>query len=378
MVLDFSAPPGLPEIDALVQCATNVLHQDIRHALLVIYPKKYSGQTSQATLGAQRRVEDMLMNCQTNFDTEVALHFNVDSMHANDRRNLSGRARLCYSETQSGSGDSNSCPWMNGAGARGKISDIPLMRIREMKRLSQPGAHGDTVEAWNLSPAERTQHKGARAVQRILECLVEGMSLTPTARLDVVELQQVAVPDWMEGCWMAKQEWKSLSDKPSIHYVGFSREVAIAKTLQGHLEATLMSEWWNASPEAGPEEPEDGRPVEKPTLSLASWESDTPCLSEVVLCKFDGDETYGARWSNKVADFRQFIANHIAPLVQRPLTPTISDGSQLAMTGPDFNVEPKPVDLETALLSAVPKADFKMSDVSLDHRLYCLVFVFAL
>ena len=363
-MLDFSAPPGLPEIDSLVQCACNILHQDIRNCLLIIYPKKYSGQSSQATLAASRRIEDMLLSCQSNFDVEIALHYNVDGMHANDKRNLSARARLCFSETVTT--EAIPSPWMQSIASRGKINDIPLLRIKEMKRLLQPGSHTDCVEAWNLSPAERTQHKGSKAALRILEALLEGVATSPSTRLDVVELQQVAVPDWMEGCWQARQAWQTRGDKPAIHYAGFSRELAIQKTIQGHLEAILMDEFWNRSPEAGPAEPTNGSPVDKPVLSLASWDSDSPCLSDVVVNKFDGDEVYSSRWNGKVADFRQFIANVINPLVQRPITAADSGASGTSsMAGPDFSVEPSLPTIDVAMFTAVPKAEFKMDDVLL-------------
>jgi hypothetical protein len=372
LVLDFSAPPGLPEIDALVQCACNTLHQDIRNCLLIIYPKKYSGQSSQATLAASRRIEDMLIGCQANFDVEIALHYNVDGMHANDKRNLSARARLCFSETVSN--EATPSPWMQSIASRGKINDIPLLRIKEMKRLLQPGSHTDCVEAWNLSPAERTQHKGSKAVLRILEALLEGMQTSPSTRLDVVELQQMAVPDWMEGCWQARQAWQSQGGKPAIHYAGFSCDLTIQKTIQGHLEATLMDEFWNRSPEAGPPEPTDGSPVDKPVLSLASWESESPCLSDVVVNKFDGDDVYSNRWNGKVAEFRQFISNVISPLVQRPISGSSDASATSSMAGPDFSVEPALATIDTAMFTAVPKAEFKMDDVLLarSNKQLCL------
>ena len=50
-------------------------------------------------------------------------------------------------------------------------------------------------------------------------------------------------------------------------------------------------------------EPEHSGPVERPSLTLTSWENDLPVLSEVVICKFDGDEAYGENGQAKCPCF---------------------------------------------------------------------------
>ncbi|CAK9104678.1 Uncharacterized protein SCF082_LOCUS48825, partial [Durusdinium trenchii] len=360
MVLDFTAPPSLSEIDALVQAGCNVLHQDIRNAMLVLFPQKYSGQSSKANLAAARRIEDMLLKCNANIDCDIALHYTVEGMHANDRRQLGARARLVYSDSLAG--DS---PWMNGLGARGKVSEIPLIRIKEMKRLCQPGAVGDIVESWNLSPAERVQQKGPKAVLKIVQVLLDGMTgLGPDHRLDLVELQLGGVPDWVEGSWQMKSTWASQPDKPQVAYGGFCRDMAIYKSIQGHLEATLMQEWWELQHVAGPPEPTDSAPVDKPVLSLASWDGESPSLSDIVLSKFDNDETYSSKWNAKVSEFREFVASTVAPLLEASVSSDTGGATPKGGSGgPDMSVAPYVPCTPEVTLPAIPISEMRLPDV---------------
>ena len=374
LVLDFTSAPGLPEIDSLLQIASNILHQDVRNALLIFFPKKYTGQSTQSLLNQTRRIEDMLMKCQVSLENEIAMHFTVEGMHGADRRNLAARAKLCVSEALTG-GDGLSSPWLESVACRGKVSDIPLIRIREMRRLALPGSISDTVEAWQMTPAERIQHKGSRAAAKILESLVDGLTLAPDCRLDVVELQLVNVPDWLEGVWSLKQSWESQGTKPQVAYAGFCRDKQSQRTLQGHLEATLMAEWWPSQTQAGPAEPEEGQVVERPQLQLCSWDGSSPALSEIASSKFDGDETYGGKWHALCAEFRQFVTNSVVPLLNRPGASQAGAGEQqsLDVGGPNLTVPPHATSIETVLLSATAKDDFNMDDVF--PELFELVFL---
>ena len=364
LILDLTAPPGLVEIDNLVQRGCNILHQDAHNAMLVIYPQKYSGQSAKANLTAARRIEDMLLKCNANIDCEVSLHFNIEGMHSNDKRNLGNRAQLVYSEALSDpSGDATS-PFLAGAAARGKISEIPLLRIKEMKRLVQPGSVQDNVASWNLSPAERCQQKGPKAAMKIVDALLDGMpDIGPDYRLDLVELQVPNVPDWVEGAWMMRSTWQSDPKKPIVTYCGFCREVAVHKSIQGHLEATLMKEYWDSHPSAGPPEPLSSDPVEKPTLSLASWSGASPNFSDIVVSKFDGDSTYCEKWALLLGNFREFVVNTIDPLVQKHLGGSSTETSGQRSTGPDLTVDPKPEAISAVVMTATPKGDFKMDEV---------------
>lgn len=367
VVLDLSAPPGLVEVDSLVQAGCNILHQSSRHAMLVIYPQKYSGQTSKANLTAARRIEDMLLKCNANIDCDIALHFSIEGMHMNDKRTLGARARLVVSETLAGADDSTSSPFMHGSAARGKISDIPLIRIKEMKRLSQPGAVQDSVVSWNLSPAERTQQKGPQAVVKIVAALMDGIpGMGPDHRLDIMELQLMHhVPDWCEGAWQMRRDWQSDSSKPQVSYFGLCRDMAVMKSIQGHLEATLMSQWWEREPSAGPSEPQNSDPVEKPILALASWTGASPVLSEMVLTKFNNDsDDFSGKWNALCNQFREFVASTIDPLVERSVTANGAGGSDACRSSsPDFEVEPKPVPFAEVVFPATAKDSFDMDKV---------------
>ena len=239
LVLDFSVPPNLVEIDELVHQTATILHLDARSAMLCILPQKYSGQTTKSNITANGRIEGALLKAGLNLECEIGMHFTIDSMHGNDKRPLSARAKLCFSEkicTEDG------CPWMASLAARGKMPDIPLMRIREMKRLCQPGHVGEAIEAYNLSPAERCQQKGSRAVLKIVENLIaDTVIASPDARLDLVEMKVDMVPCWAEGSFLMKQQWASDSSKPKVSYVGFCREVVVTKTMETHLHAGQCS-----------------------------------------------------------------------------------------------------------------------------------------
>ena len=285
-------------------------------------------------------------------------------MHGNDKRPLSARCRLCVSDKM----PDNSNPWLSSMAARGKLSEVPLMRIREMKRLTPPNHVGDAVEAYNLSPAERCQQKGVKAASKIVESLVSGTPMaSPDARVDIVEFNLLAVPDWVEAAWALKSLWQSDSGKPRISYFGLTREHSIQKAVVGHMEAILMGEWWDSHSEAGPKEPEHSGPIERPSLSLTSWEGDVPALSEVVICKFDGDEAYGEKWAGKVSSFREFVTSTVAPVVRRNAGD--GEGSSVAAAvsdGPDMSVGDQPAVVTDAVLPATAAADFKAADVCLN------------
>ncbi len=361
MVLDFSVPPNLVEIDDIITSTATVLHLDPRSATLCILPQKYSGQTTKSNITANRRIEDALLKAGLNLECEIGMHFTIDAMHGNDKRPLSARARLCFSEKIC---NEDSSPWLASLAARGKMPDIPLMRIREMKRLCHPGHVGEAVEAYNLSPAERCQQKGGRAVLKIVENLVIDTEIaSPDSRLDIVEMNVDMVPCWGEGALLMKQQWASDQSKPKVAYIGFCKEMATTKTLETQMHAILMQEWWETHPSAGAQEPSDSGPVDKPMLTLVSWSDSSPSLPEMIVSKFDGDETYSSKWNAKVSSFRDFISNKVAPLIALPVGSTTSPGQVASMDGPDWSVGDRLVEVKDVLLSAVATGDFPSSKV---------------
>ena len=363
MVLDFSVPPNLVEIDEIIMSTATILHLDQRSAMLCILPQKYSGQTTKSNITANRHIEDAILKAGLNLEYEIGMQFTIDAMHGNDKRPLNARAKLCFSDKICNE-DSSPSPWISSLAARGKMPDIPLMRIREMKRLCHPGHVGEAVEAYNLSPAERCQQKGSRAVLKIVEKLVADTDIaSPDARLDICEMNVDMVPCWAEGALLMKQNWASDQSKPKVTYIGFCKEMGTVKTLETHMHAILMQEWWEAHPSAGPQEPTDSGPIDKPMLTLVSWSDSTPALPEMIVSKFDGDETYSSKWNAKVSSFRDFITNKVAPLIALPVGSTASPGQVNSMDGPDWTVGDKPAEVQDVLLAATATGDFPSDKV---------------
>ncbi len=371
LVLDMSVPPNLSDIDDLVHSCANLLHQSANNALLVIMPQKYSGQSLKSNLAAIRRIEDDLLANGVNMEAEIALHLSVEGMHGNDKRPLSARCRLCVSDQV----PEGATSWFRSNAARGKLPDVPLMRIKEMKRLTPPNHVGEPVEAYSLSPAERCQQKGVKAASKIIEGLVDGTAMqSPDCRLDIVEFNLQAVPDWVEAAWYLKYTWESNSSRPRISYFGITRDLSVHKAVTSHMEAILMQEYWENHPDAGPKEPDNSSPCDKPTLTLTSWEGELPTLPEVVVCKFDGDETYGGKWGSKVSTFRDFVNGSISPIVRRSVSDSAGGGDSgpgaLAQDCPDMTVGDQPSVVADVVFDAVSKADFNHADVLLG---FCLV-----
>ena len=365
VVLDLSVAPTLSEIDQLIQAASNILHQDRNNAMLLLLPQKYSGQTTKTCIMHQRRIEDALLANGISLETEIAMHFVVDAMHGNDKRPLSTRSKLCYSEKVVLQPEQS--PWMLGQAARGKMADIPLLKVKEMKRLCPSGFVGEPVEAYNLSPAERTQQKGARAARCIVEGLIaDTVVASPECRLDLIEVNLQVVPDWVEGAWNMRFNWSSDSSKPSIAYCGFCRDPVNCKTLVGHMESVLMSEFWENDPSAGPAEPADDGPIDKPALTLCTWEGASPVLPEVALTKFDGDDTYGGKWNGKVSMFREFVSTRLTPLVTKSVNPTSPEATTTKLEGPDFSGDGGPAAMPDVVLPSVNKDQFESGNVCLD------------
>ena len=139
----------------------------------------------------------------------------------------------------------------------------------------------------------------------------------------------------------------------------------MTKTMETHLHAVLMQEWWESQPAAGPQEPADSGPVDKPMLTIVSWSDALPALPDMTVSKFDGDETYSSKWNAKVSSFRDFITNKIAPLISLPVgTPAVS-GNVGSLTGPDWSVGDMVPPIQNVLLQATATADFQSDNVFL-------------
>ena len=279
--------PTNSEIDDYVDAACNLLHTNKQNVMLLFKPTKYSGQSVKSQLLAQRRIEDRLLTHRVNMDCEVSLGYEVANRHGNDRRPLGGRVQLCYSENSGGE-----CvpKLLQGKGAQGSITDIPLVRTREMRKLQPPGELGDGTGSSNLSPAARLAHRGPAAVQRILESLLEDSGLDSVdCVLEIVELNTSTSGDWAEAAFKLQKKRLSDSKTPMICHLGLARDQSTATGVRSHMEACLMSDWWPLQAEAGPAMPANALAVEKPDLVLASFVEGRPQVSDLVAGKFDED-----------------------------------------------------------------------------------------
>ena len=286
MILDLSVTPTNAEIDELVDTACNLLHQNGSHVLL-LYKARYGGQSVKSQLGAQRRVEDRLLANGVNMECEVSLAYEVANRHGNDRRPLGGRVQLCFSDK---AGQENVPRLLQGKGAQGSITDIPLLRAREMRRLQPPGELGDGTEGYNLSPAARCAHRGSAAAERMLQCLLQDSGLdSGNSHLDILELTTSNTGDWSEACFRMQLKKPTDTKLPFIYHLGLTRESDAEKAVQSHLEALLMQEWWPLQPDAGPAEPANAMGTEKPDLILGSFVDGRPQISDLVAGKFDED-----------------------------------------------------------------------------------------
>ena len=143
-----------------------------------------------------------------NMEVDIALHPTVKGMHENEKGPLSARCRLCVSAKILEGASS----WLSCHAARGKLADVPLMRIKEMKRLTPPNHIGESVEAYSLSPAAVPVERGEGCCEDHWE--FGGWLQSPEYRLDMVEFNLQAVPDWFEASWHLKCMWEANSSKP--------------------------------------------------------------------------------------------------------------------------------------------------------------------
>lgn len=102
----------------MLKAGVDICHTSSANAALVIHPAAHHGFSTANRLEACRRIEDRLMIHGADVDTEISIHFQVDNMHAAEKRSLSARAVLVVSAKV---GDKS--PWKDSDAARGKIQN---------------------------------------------------------------------------------------------------------------------------------------------------------------------------------------------------------------------------------------------------------------
>jgi hypothetical protein len=207
---------------------------------------------------------------------------------------------------------------------------------------------------FRLGPAERVAQKGADATTFILAALTSGMGLTPKRRVLVVD----ANPDhgwWCDGVWKLQKQWSGSNDVPFFAYMTYfkTEDAAQRSMMDSRVQGKLLSEWWDTQGVAGAPEPvsEPDQFVEKPSLTLLTWENGSAVIPAVVLAKFpESDTDYHAAWTTfctsanvrlDAMKVRAIANNSPAPLVPPMITgPDWSHGSvapdtRRALTSPE-------------------------------------------
>ena len=356
MVVDLSITPSNGEIDEIVKFAASMLHASGQNALFYLLPQQYNkNQAMTAVLSGQRRIEDKLLAAGIGVENPISIHYNIDGMHASDRRRLAAQARLAVSTKVNADG------WLQSAVSRGKIDGVPLVRVREMKKLSMPGSV-NSQDSWELSPQERLLQRGPEAAAAILETIIKDTNVTGSdSVLTVVEARMAPnCPDWAEGVLQLKDKWATQNDKPILSYIGFCKE---KNAVRPHLQSLLMQQWWPQQPQAGPPEP-TSQPLEFPDVKLATFQDGLPSLPPIVVSKFDGNETFSDKWNALVADFRQCIKDQVLPRISVSIPSSGSaQSARGGPAGPDFTYPPFATEPSRVIFPNRPAAEFNMDDV---------------
>lgn len=356
--MDLSITPTNGEIDEIVKFAASMLHASGQNALFYLLPQQYNrNQAMTAVLSGQRRIEDKLLAAGICVENPIGIHYHIDGMHASDRRRLAAQARLAVSSKVHADG------WLQSAVSRGKIDGVPLVRVREMKKLSMPGSIC-SQDSWELSPQERLLQRGPEAAATILENIIKDTVVTGSdSVLTVVEARMAPnCADWAEGVLQLKDKWATQSDKPVLSYIGLCKDT---NAVRPHLQSLLMQQWWPQQPQAGPPEP-TSQPLEFPEVKLATFQDGVPSLPPIVVSKFDGNETFSDKWNALVADFRQCIKDQVIPRIAVSIPSPGAAQSQSASGGPggpDFSYPPFVPEPSRVIFPNQPAAEFNLDNV---------------
>lgn len=304
----------------------------------------------------------------------------------------------------------SSSPWLKSDAARGKISSVPLVRVKDMIVPTTTGG----MEYSRLSPADRASQKGPTAAGSIIRSLIEGTSV-PNSKLLVVDMQVGLANDWGRGVWIMHKEpllrhsmhacmhtaythvdityhvassllfimpydtchmlhatfrycqEKSRSSQTSdttggLPYMRFLGRADTGNSTQvkQNFEKVLIEEWWHEHPDAGPAEPlmKPEQMVEKPSLNLVTFDNGKPIIPDVIKNRFEPEDEFASSWTGMCDDFEKMVEEN---------SNTNTSNSQVCMTGPDFNADPKPIDYSARriVLEGIKTEDFDTKETCL-------------
>ena len=104
VIVDFSRwPMESVVVDTTLEKAADILHQDERNALLLLYPMPYKSVLPETSLRRVRLVEDQLMKHNLCMNYKFVTCYTVSDEHGNEKRALMQEMRLCVSKAACGS-----------------------------------------------------------------------------------------------------------------------------------------------------------------------------------------------------------------------------------------------------------------------------------
>jgi hypothetical protein len=182
----------------------------------------------------------------------------------------------------------------------------------------------------------------------------------PITKVVIVDLNMQSSGDWAHGVWLLQQ--KRTPNDAHTCFIGIMQDAVHCKLAQANMEQVLMVDWWPTHSEAGPEEPSQSADqlIEKPVLSLCSWNGGTPGLPPYVLKKFQEGDSCFDQWKDLCVMFTKKVAAFAADMGSGDHG--MPDGLQL--TSPDFSVPPTVTRVDNVLeVSTTPSSSFAHDSV---------------
>ena len=303
MVLDFTTPACENLMDVILRMTSEVLHASERHCALVLMSKRYYGQKWETVQKMNRFIEDRMYVHQMSPEIEVSVSYTIPDAPMTEKSRLLGQRAKLSTSLKHGGG-----PWEESHAARGKITDVPLPRVKDMRA---PKAVGGLMDPAKLSPGDRNQQKSAVSAMHLIDTVVAGMDLKKADKFLVVHVSPELPGEFFRAVLQGQQEW-SQHNGPYLGFLGIViDDIVLHKTLADDIVTELLSGWWETCPEAAKyEASRDAGVDDKPSLDLLSWPSDgIPTCSDLMVQKFGDDSEYYSSWQESLRKARAMISD---------------------------------------------------------------------
>jgi len=343
----------------------DILQASADNCMVMMYPSMHKNLRLSAKLKAERLIEDKLLSFGMNLEHEGSVHYYINEEHHNDKRPLDGRVRMIVAN------DFADSRWLQTKAGRGNYGEAPLVKVKDMLPPASRIKSAPT-EKQPPHPHERAMQRGVSAAQHVLQTAMNGMSFQEGDKLMIL---QVNVGEYGDFCHAAL----NLMLQGPIPYIAFkgiyfglaaASDNATGKTkhpVEGMVLASadipmhrlmqkrLMEEWWDRQPEAGPKDlVARGRDEvgAAPMLRVCHWVGNVPVPVESAIDKFAPNSDSFCKWQTLVKDHKEiFGCSAAATSASRPSQePGSVEVHRVAVdTGPDFSIDPKPVDYHVLL-----------------------------